>query len=112
MELLEWMEYKYQTYLCEVNLIKHEKMNLPIGRSNPAANAENESLKTLASDHQSIIDSLSMKIKQLDSVKELLETLENKGKNDRHKIEDDLEDIQFAIQKTEMNKMIEEVKRL
>lgn len=110
MELLEWMDYKYEAYLRQVNLLKHEQMNISYNNKNDIFNVEVEALKTLAFDHKKILESLGGKIHDLNKMIALMEKLQSKDSDQREILEEDYETSQFKIQKLEVNNVLTEIR--
>ena len=107
MELLEWLDLKYEGYLSEINLLKHEKVKIGV------ANLDTEELKALrliGSDHQMMMDSLGDKIEQLNQIEEMLEKIEDRTGTRRMEVEQDVEEIQIDLQRLKINKIVSEIK--
>lgn len=108
MELLEWLDYKYEAHLKQADLINYEKITFSSESKKSEFSMEIESLKILSSDHRNVIDSLSEKIVALDKMIALMESLESQGTAQRMEVEEVLESIQFKIQKMSSNQLIAE----
>lgn len=108
MELLEWLDYKYEAHLKRVELVTLEEKTLSSRTKKTEFTMEIESLKILMSDHRNVVDSLSKKITALDKMIALMESLESKGTAQRLDVEEVLESIQFKIQKMNSNQLIAE----
>ena len=108
MELLEWLDYKYEAYLKQVDLLKYKKMSLSSENEKRTVGSELESYKLLLNDHKGVIDSLKYKMTVLDKAIVLMEKLEAEDTNKRHKVEEILEDVQFNIQKMSSNQIVAE----
>ena len=109
MELMEWVDLKYEEYLCQVNLIKHE--NVEIGESN-IDNEEFEAMRLISGDHQMLMDSLGKKIEQLKEIEEVLGRVEARTGNQRKEVERDVEEIQVDLQRLQINKIVSEFKNI
>ena len=107
MEIMEWLDLKYEAYLCQVNLIKHEQVN--IGKSS-SDTEEVKALKLMASDHEMMMNSLDKKINELLRIEEILRRIEQRTGSQRKKIEMDVEEIQNDLQRLKYDKVISEIK--
>jgi len=107
MELLEWLDLKYEAYLCHVNLLKHEQVNIGKASVNMA---EINSLRLVVSDHQMMIDSMDKKMDQLSQIEQILERIEERTGPQRMETERDVEEIQHGLQKLKCDKIVSSIK--
>ena len=105
MELLEWLDLKYEAYLCRVNMFKHNEIQL-----GQKGDSDEEAVKLIQSDHEMMIDLMEKKIEQLSKIEEILERVENRSGPQRVEIEKDVKEIQNDLQKLNYGKVISEIK--
>ena len=107
MELLEWMDLKYEAYLSQVELLKHEKIHM---RGFEKEEEKMKGLRMMMSDQQTVMDSLKKKIEQLKQIEEILGRIEERTGDQRQEVEKDVEEIQVDLQKLQINRLVSEIK--
>jgi hypothetical protein len=109
MELMEWMDLKYEAYLSRAQLLKHEQTN--IGKYGEL-DAQVSGLKVLVSDQQMVVDSLKEKLSQLETIEEILENVQRKTGDERRENERHVEEVQMDLSKLKINQYISGLKNI
>lgn len=109
MELMEWMDLKYEAYLSRIQMMKHQQIN--IGKYSEE-DAKISGLRTLVSDQQMVVDSLKKKLGQLNAIEEILERVERRTGEERMEIERDVEEVQLNLSNLKINKYVSEFKNI
>ena len=112
MELLEWLDYKYEAYLYELTLRKHLEISNSLMANKHYQKDESEGLKILASDHQILIHSLHQKVDTITKIIGIMRAAEEKGADQRADTEEDFDKAQFKVEKIQANEDIFRIKRL
>ena len=106
---MEWADLKYEGYLCQVNLIKHENVDIGVSKLN---SEELKAMQLISDDHQMLMDSLGKKIEQLKEIEEVLGRVESRTGSQRREVERDVEEIQVDLQRLQINKIVSEFKNI
>lgn len=105
MELLEWLDLKYEAYLCQVNMQKHEQVRLG-GEEDTSEDA----IRLIQSDHEMMILMTEKKIDQLSKIEEILESIESRTGSERKVVDQEVRQIEDNMKNMKFDKVLSEIK--
>lgn len=105
MELLEWLDLKYEAYLCQVNMQKHEQVRLG-GEEDTSEDA----VRLIQSDHEMMIQMTEKKIEQLSKIEEILESIESRTGSERKVVDQEVRQIEDNMKNMKFDKVLSEIK--